>query len=152
MNNINIKHGCMFASCVLSLLGASVAFAHTVGGPIDVNSNNASATDLGYVYCSDDGVGPADHLDVQIEDQSPPVPGLIVSVQLLKNNKMINISDPDSGDGKASPYVSLKEGNGSYFISVNKTKVGVRNFVINYHCMTASGDHTGTDVGVYQLQ
>jgi hypothetical protein len=141
-------------SFVFALLSASVnsVLAHDAGGPIDAGGNNANATDYGYVSCFDDGNGPADHLSVQIDDDSPAVAGLLVSLQVSKDRKMINVTDPISGDDQPSQVVSLKGGNGIYDISVNKTAAGVRNFGITYHCQTASGVHTGTDIGVYQLQ
>lgn len=152
MNNHVTKIAAMLT--LLLAMPATPALAHTVGGPIDGQSNNASATDLGFVSCYDDGSGPADHLAVQIEDLSPPVDGLFASVQIMKadKNAMTNITDTISADGKPSPFVSLKGGSGSYYISVNKTKAGVRNFILNYHCLTSSEDHTGTEVGVMQLQ
>lgn len=137
---------------VLFSINSSFVSAHTAGGPIDAAGNNASATDLGSIQCSNDGTGDAKYLVVSIEDQSSPVNGLLLSAQIMKNNHMINVTDPVSGDGKPSASVSLAEGNGPYQVSVNKTAAGVRNFVLTYHCLTESGDHTGTDIFAYQLQ
>ncbi len=136
----------------LTTAAASVQ-AHTAGGPIDSNSNNASATDLAFISCYDDGNGPADSLFVQIEDLSPPVPGLLLSVQLRKQNQMTNTTDQTSADGKASAAAVLKGGNGDYFVSITKTAAGIRNFQINYHCETATRAHTGTELGgILQIQ
>lgn len=138
--------GCSFAAL-------NIAQAHDTGFfPLDANGNNPSATDFGYVYCSDDGGEPTDHLLVRVEDASPPVPGLLLSIQISKDNKMTNITDIISGDGQASSGAMLKGGNGLYNISVNKTAAGVRNFNITYHCEASSGAHTVTDIGVYQVQ
>jgi len=35
---------------------------------------------------------------------------------------------------------------------VNKTDAGTRVFDIEWHCNTASGVHTGTDIGVAQFE
>lgn len=131
----------------------SVALSHTAGGPLDFSGVGASATDLVSVDCFNDSNGEADHLVAQVEDLSPPVPGLMVSLQITKDNKMINTTDTISSDGSASPAVNLHGGNGSYRISVNKTGPGVRNINVTYHCETSSNVHTGTsDLTAYQLQ
>lgn len=104
------------------------------------------------MQCFDDGNGVADRLIVQIEDNSPPLAGLFVSMQVLKDNKITNITDPVSGDGVASPSAILSAGSGSYLISVNKTKAGTRLINVSYHCETKGGIHTGTDISLLQAQ
>ncbi len=142
---------------IISILGICLVsqgsvMAHTAGGPIDAAGNNAHATDYGYISCYDDGNGPAEYLLVQIEDGSPPVPGLLVSLQVFKDNKMINVTDPISGDGVPSVPVKLQGKNGTYNIAINKTAAGKRDFSVTYHCETSGDIHTGTDIGVFQLQ
>lgn len=129
------------------------ALSHTAAGPLDFSGVGASATDLLSVECFNDSNGDADHLIVQVEDLSPAVPGLMVSVQIIKNNKMINTTDTLSSDGNASPEARLQAGNGAYLIAINKTGPGVRNINLTYHCETSSNIHTGTsDLSVFQLQ
>ncbi len=153
MKNNNLKRIGLAMAILLGAGYAEFALAHTAGGPIDGAGNNASATDYAIVSCYDDGDGPTDHLYMQIEDTSPPVPGMIMSFQASKDGKMTNTSDVTSGDGQPGPVALLFAGDGSYYVSVNKTLAGLRNFVITYHCQTAGNVHTGTDINtVLQLQ
>ena len=130
------------------------AYTHDINGiPIDAAGNNASATDLAQIVCFDNGNGKTEYLGIQIGDNSPPVPGLIVNVQISKDNKMTNISDNISADGKPSPFTYLRAGDGVYYVSVNKTAAGLRNFNLTFHCLTNTNEHTGTDIGgVLQIQ
>lgn len=153
MNNYKNLQQLLTLTGILLLTPYSLdALAHSAGGPIDAAGNNASATDLAFVTCYDDGNGAPDHLVISINDSSPAVPGLLVSVQIMKDGKMINTTDTISGDGKPSNAVALQGGKGEYYVSVNKTNAGVRNFTIDWHCETANKIHTGTDIGVLQLQ
>ncbi len=136
---------------VISNLVVGTVMAHELGFTLDGAGNNPNAVALGAISCGNDGNGPADRLTIQITDLSVPVSGMLLSAQILKNNKMINVTDPVSGDGKGSSFVSLKGGAGSYYVSINKTAEGSRNVFLTYHCETAEGNHTGTDVVGYQL-
>ncbi len=135
---------------VLAAAGyASHALAHTAIGTLDPAGNNPNDTALAQVTCYDDGDGPPDHLYVQVQDMSPPVPGLLVSAQAFKDSPtptMGNTTDPVSGDANASAAITnVGTGNGLYWLSVSKTHVaGPRNFTVTYHCQTASDVHTGT--------
>ncbi len=126
--------------------------AHDAAATMDPASNSATFTGYGFVTCFDDGNGPADKLVASVRDHSPPVPGLLVNLQILKGNRAASVTDPVSGDGNGSPAISVKGGNGVYLIMVNKTAPGARDFSIEYHCMTANDVHTGTDIGVYQFE
>lgn len=130
---------------IMAAVPCGAVFAHTAGGPIGAA---ASATDVAAVTCYDN----SDHLTVQIEDRSAPVPGLLVSLQVAKGINMTNTTDPVSGDGQASPAVSLKGGNGEYRISANKTAEGGREISVVYHCEDSGGGHTGTEIELLQAQ
>ena len=119
MPNLTLKNLGLAGSLLLAISICNIASAHIAGGPIDVNGNNASASDLAFINCYDDGNGPADKLLVQIEDLSPPVVGLLLNLQITKDNKMTNTTDPISADNKPSVSAVLKAGNGAYFVSVN---------------------------------
>ncbi|MFI3135990.1 MAG: hypothetical protein QX197_04355 [Methylococcaceae bacterium] len=149
MKNTALKKILLVTTVLLGTGYTSMAFAHSAGGPIGFD---AGATDLAGVECFNDGNGDADHLVVQIEDMSPPVSGLLVSMQASKGTQMINLTDTVSGDGNASAAGVIRGGSGEYRISVNKTNAGTRSFSVTYHCETISNTHTGTDVTVYQIQ
>jgi len=127
--------------------------AHDAAAEMDPNGNVASFTGYAQVTCFDDGNGPADYLEATIEDTSKVlVENLLVNLQLIKGERAISISDPIAGDGNPSPIVILQGGNGVYLILVNKTGAGARSFGVDYHCKTANGTHTGTDIKVNQFQ
>lgn len=152
MKTISLNKTFITAS-ILAVAGyAGMASAHTAGGVIDAAGNNASATDFASVYCYNDGEGAPAYLSIQIEDQSAPVPGLLMTMMAAKGNQVITTSDPVSRDGLFSPAVQLRGGEGTYYITASKTAAGARLFTVSYHCMTSSGGHTGTDISAIQLQ
>ncbi|MGZ4954202.1 MAG: hypothetical protein ACXV8Q_03740 [Methylobacter sp.] len=152
MKHALLKNAFISASLLVAVGYANFALAHNAGGPIDAGSNNASATDLAAVSCFDDGSGTPSRLFAQIKDMSAPVPGLLTSFHIYKGTQMTTTTDTVSGDANYSAGVSLNGGPGTYYISVSKTDAGVRIFDIIYHCLTSGGDHTGTDISVFQVQ
>ncbi|MEQ1638845.1 MAG: hypothetical protein ABL903_19470 [Methylococcales bacterium] len=149
MKNTKFKKILLATGILLSSGFISNAMAHSGNGPL---GPDASATDLATVECFDDGNGPGDHLVIQIEDLSPPVPGLMVNMQAFKGNVMTNITDTVSMDGNPSAIGTLKAGNGVYYISVNKTDAGPRTFNVTWHCETSTNVHTGSELNVLQVQ
>ena len=138
-----------FSMCLLGYAAGSSA--HNAGATLDPNGNVRSFTGVAFITCFDDGNGPADHLIARIRDNSPPVPGLLVNLQIFKGNKSNSITDTVSGDANFTPFITLQGGPGTYWIMVNKTDVGARQFEVEYHCNTKTGVHTGTDIGVSQF-
>jgi hypothetical protein len=141
---------------VLVLLAAvclsTGALAHSTRAVMDAPGTSATFTGLGRVTCFDDGSGPAALLMARVRDNSAPVAGLLINLQLLKGTMALNISDTVSGDANYSGYIALPGGNGTYTVMVNKTAAGARDFDIEWHCMTAGNQHTGTDIIVDQFQ
>jgi len=127
-------------------------WAHNAGATLDARSASVSATGLAAVTCFDDGSGEPHHLFAQIRDSSPPVEGLLLSIQLLKGNMATNSTDPISGDPDYSPGISLDGGPGVYYMMVNKTGAGPRTFDVIWHCRTSANIHTGTSIQVLQFQ
>jgi hypothetical protein len=115
-------------------------------------SPDAQATDMADVICGDDGHGPTAYLLAQVRDDSPPAPGLLVNLQVIKGNQAANTTDQVSGDAQYSDPIVLQGGDGVYRILVNKTGPGPRAFSLIWHCVTANGDHTGTEIQVRQVQ
>jgi hypothetical protein len=147
-----------FIAASLLIAGyAGQSLAHSTDGVLDPNGNNASATNFWQLICYDDGNGAPHHLYTQIQDNSPPVPGLLLSTQIFTANAMANTTDTVSADGQGSNPASLYGGAPTggaqiYYISVSKTKAGSRSFSLIYHCQTANDTHTGTDITAYQAQ
>jgi hypothetical protein len=153
MINTIFKKALLSTTAILSVGFLQNTLAHEAGGPIDFTGTNANATDLATVQCFDDGNGPAHHLSISIQDLSPPVTGLLVSMQVYKDNKMTNTTDTVSGDSNSSEEAMLIAGSGEYRISVTKSNAGTRQINATYHCETSGGVHTGTsELTVFQVQ
>ncbi|MGZ8175000.1 MAG: hypothetical protein ACXW1Z_19995 [Methylobacter sp.] len=150
MKSTSFKTALVAVSILFSAGYADVVLAHSGGAVTDAAGNNAGATDLVAVTCSDDGNGTPHHLTSQIKDQSGPVSGLLLSLHLQKGNQMKTATDSVSGDANYSPEISLNGGPGVYYMSITKTAAGARLFDIIWHCMTSDGQHTGTDIAVLQ--
>jgi hypothetical protein len=149
MKKNGLKKILLSALTLVSIGSAQLVLAHSSGGPFDFTGKNASSTDLAAVECPP---GTA-YLFIRVRDNSPAVPGLLVSMQALKDNKMTNVTDTVSGDGNWSNAATLNAGGGSYYISVNKTKAGLRQMEVEYHCNAAGGDHMATtDITLLQAQ
>jgi hypothetical protein len=139
--------------CVLGLLlSPMVVQAHGARAVMDAAGTTPTFTALARATCFDDGAGPAAYLFARIRDNSAPVEGLYVSLQLLKGTQAISISDTVSGDAGYSDYVALAGGNGVYTMMLNKTRAGPREVDVEWHCMTADDEHTGTDILVDQFK
>lgn len=122
------------------------------GAVMDPTGTVRNFTGFAKITCFDDGGGPADYLEANIIDKSDPVDKLLVNLQLIKDHRAVSISDTVSGDASASPSIKLQGGNGIYLLLVNKTAAGARQFVVTYHCKTATGIHTGTSIAVEQFE
>lgn len=134
------------------LLASPLALAHSVAGTFDPAGGNPHATVYADITCFDDGNGAAAALYARIKDLSAPVAGLLVNLQLQKGNSATNTSDPGVGDADFGPAVQLNAGEGVYRLLINKTAAGARTVELEYHCLTATGVHTGTDAVARQVQ
>lgn len=137
---------------IAASLVTCTSLGHTTRATMDAAGNSATFTGLARVSCFDDGNGPAVQLMARVRDNSAPVNGLLLSLQVLKGTSAISISDAGSGDANYSNYIALAGGNGTYTMMLNKTGPGARNFDIEWHCVTATGAHTGTGITVDQFQ
>lgn len=131
---------------------ATLSGAHGGSATLDYEGTSRIFTGLARVTCTSTDNEPTDHLLARIKDKSAPVPGLLVNLQIYKGQRAVSITDTVSGDAEYSPFVSLKGGNGVYYIMVNKTDAGERSFDLEWHCTAASGSHTETEIGVLQFE
>lgn len=149
MKNLSLKTA-FFASAILAAMGyAGSAMAYGIGnGVLDPGGNNASATDLAQVNCP----AGTHHFSAAVQDNSSPVPGLLLSLHIYKDTQMTTATDAVSGDGGWSDIVSVVGGAGTYYLSVRKTNVGARAFTVGWDCRTADNVSTGIDLKVLQVQ
>jgi len=146
MRKIGLKSSLSLVGSFALLLTASAASAHGGSAQFDPAGNSDSFTGLARITCSDDGNGPASQLIARIRDNSAPVEGLFLSMQLLKGSKATSVTDITPGDADYSAYAVLAGGNGTYYLILNHTMAGVRDFDLEWHCLTIDNVHTGTDI------
>lgn len=141
-------------SAIFMLMATGVVQAHEVSGPIDPEGNVPSFTAVAAVACLDDGTGKANHLFATILDapSNPFVEGMQVTLTIFKGGHAISTTDTTQGDAIASPPVKLEGGDQTYFMIVNKTRPGLRNINVTYHCEAADGTHTGTSLSLTHYQ
>ena len=140
-------------SCGLCAFLLSVeASAHGGGAVMDAAGNKASFSALARITCFNDGAGPTSYLMARVRDNSAAVPGMVVSLQLLKGQRTTSTSDTVSGNADYSAFAVLTGGDGVYTLLMNKTLAGARSFDLEWHCMTAGNDHTGTEIIVDQFE
>ena len=153
MKYLPMKKNIITALIACSVGYVSVSNAHDAGATLDADGTIRSFSGLASVTCFNDGSGIPDNLIVSIKDNSPPVPGLMVNVQVVSSNgdRVNSITDTVSGDADFSPFIKVQDGDGPYIVIVNKTDVGARDFDLQYHCNTANDVHTGTEIFVYQF-
>lgn len=129
---------------------SSLISAHTLPGVLGKKKSKAAATDQFTVTCFNDGAGEPDHLFVHVRDERPRNPALI-TIQAFNQATSVATSlstDPADGDAGYSPGAVIGTGAGPYFVTVNKSrskKIGAEIYTVEFHCQTASGEHTGTD-------
>ena len=140
MNKMTLKNTFLSVS-LLGVLGyAGSPAAHDINGTL---GKAAGATDYYQVECFDDGTGPADHLVVEIKDLAP-VAAPLISVQVTKGIIARNTTDAVDGNATYSPTLTVKGGNGAYFLTVDKTAAKAEAYNIQIHCLTGGSQHTGT--------
>lgn len=147
MKIVSLKNTVMTASFLIALGHAGIAAAHSQSGSL---GSGAGATDLYTVTCSTDSVGATFRLRTSVKDDTAG--SSLVQVQTRKGSIATNSTDPSGGDTAYSPIVFNNSGNGAYTVLVDKTASGANNYTLEFHCETASGGHTGTNITTLQSQ
>lgn len=147
-----MKNFVLACTALLLLAAVDATLAHNARATLDAAGNKATFTALARITCFDDGSGAPSALYVRVRDNSPVVAGLLLTMQVLKGAQALSISDTVSADANYSEPLQLNGGAGVYTVLLNKTAAGARNFDIEWHCLTTTGDHTGTDILVDQFK
>jgi hypothetical protein len=111
--------------------------AHDKSGTL---GDNASATDIFTIGCFE--------LFASLPKGSPS--NLVVSAELLGGKDTITVTDESSADKLKSRSVYVESS--SLIILINKNMNGKANFAMQYHCESASGDHTDSEINQIQNQ
>ncbi|MDT8363820.1 MAG: hypothetical protein RQ714_04135 [Nitrosomonas sp.] len=154
LNYTTVNHTTGLLAAVFMLAFIGVAQADDIGGPIDPEGNVPSFNAVGAVACFNDGNGKTDRLEASIRDHpsNPFVDGMQVTITAFKGGHAISATDTTQGDEAGSPVVELEGGEGVYHMIVNKTRPGRRDVDVVFHCLTASGIHTGTSITISHYQ
>jgi hypothetical protein len=124
-----------------SLASAHDRFNETLGAGV-------GATDYFKVTCSDDGNGPAGHVEISVNDDTAG--SNVLSVVVYKGTKAATATDVTGANGVYSPVALVANGvNGVYNVFVHKNIAGARTYDLSAHCNTGTvlgGTHTGTVV------
>ncbi|MGR8934209.1 MAG: hypothetical protein ACU837_07450 [Gammaproteobacteria bacterium] len=156
MNAVSLQNVFLTAAA----LAAATYTASTNAHDLNFKSlgKNAKATDTYEVTCSTDGGGASYKLQVRVRDDAP-LAGPLVSAQIIKDSKATNTTDLKDGDANFSAAATLvpnpsnpNGGNGVYTVVVDKTKAGAENYSMQYHCLSKTGEHTGTSLIARQNQ
>lgn len=148
MKLANIKNSVLAASAIAAACGAGVASAHTVSGTL---GTAATATDLYYVTCSDDGNGATGKLQVGVRDNAP-VAAPLVSITAIQGSKAGSTTDTTDGNATGSAPVTVAGITGVFYVAVTKSTAGAESYTVDFHCLTATNAHTGTAASLKQNQ
>ena len=149
MKTLFLKKVLITASFVIGMGYGAIAQSYpSASGIMDATGTNANATELGKVTCDPS----SQYLAAEIQDQSAPVQGLLLSLHIYKGNQMTTATDPVSGDANASPIIAINGGAGDYYISATKTKAGLRSFTVTFQCLTSNFSLSNTSIVGLQLQ
>jgi hypothetical protein len=148
MSNIKII---ITAMLLLAIGYTELAVAHTQPGAIGRKNLKRGGVDQFQASCFDDGAGVPDHLRLSVTDMRPRNPAQVsIQAVITATGETSAIStDPIDGDAGSSPEITMVGGAGPYQMTVtrNRSRVkGAEIYVITFHCETATGAHTGTDV------
>lgn len=137
----------LFLPAMIGCFGGK-ALAHSQSGSLGAS---ASATDLYQVSCTNDGSGTPAKLWTAVRGNASGA-SLLVSVQNLQGGSATSSTDLVNGDSSYSTGSYRNGGTGPYKVLVDKNGTGVLNYTLEYHCVSDTGDHTGTDIVTLQNQ
>ena len=125
------------ATALLSCVTSHV-LAHTVSNAL---GSAATSVDLLQSTCSKNSAGATGKFIVRVKaTKATP----LVSAQAFKGKSATNTTDVKGGDASYSPDGVINGGgDGVYTILVNKAGAGANTYVLETHCQTAAGTHTG---------
>ncbi|MGY6217119.1 hypothetical protein ACW73L_18325 [Methylolobus aquaticus] len=108
------------------------------------------ATDMWKITCDSD----TNHLNLYVTDYGPKQSPKL-NAQLFKGNRANSATDPVAKDGEdlghSSPAINLRGGPGEYYVLLDKSGLGKKDYGVWVHCMTRDGLNALT-VGVDLIQ
>lgn len=137
-------------SLLLAVVGYNgSAMAYGIGGTtLDAGGSNAKAVGLASIDCPPG----SDHFSAALQDNSPPMDGLLSSVQIFKEPSIATATVAASGVGNWSDIISVKGGAGTYYLSIHKTKAGARDLLVGWDCRDSNNNSTFTGLKPLYVQ
>jgi len=149
MNFVSLKNAFVAAAFLSATGHADITPAHSLSG---ILASQRQATDLYQVACFAEDGGPAtDHLRVRVRDNEPEKEPL-VSVQIQKGLVATNSTDDKDANAKYSRWGRNHGGDGVYQVIVDKSSKGAEIYTLEFHCVSSTGIHTGTETVQLQNQ
>lgn len=140
-----------FAIIVVGVINcAQYVQAHEQAGALGRKNSKVGGTDMYSVSCNDDGNGAPEHLYVDVLDTARPRNPALISISALSPADpatFAGVNQAANDAGIPSSGMKVFAGVGPYTVSISKSrsrKKGVEIYLLNFHCETATGVHTGT--------
>lgn len=148
MSFVSLKNA-FVAAAFLYAVDTPISPAHSLSGAL---RSPAQATDLYQMTCFAEDGGPAtEHLRMRVRDNAPRKKPL-VSVQVHKGLIATNSTDAADRNVKYSRWVRNHGGDGVYHVFVDKSSAGAETYTLEFHCVSSTGIHTGTETVQLQNQ
>jgi hypothetical protein len=105
----------------------------------------ASATNVYIIDCDSENTHVSFDMITTLPKGSPT--DIVVSAELLGGKDTVTVSSPNHVRTPSADIQSI-----GMTVLVNKNKTGKANFAMQYHCMTASGNHNPDGTSIRQMQ
>jgi hypothetical protein len=149
MKFVSLKSAFLAAAFLYAVGHTDFTPAHSLNGTL---ASKAQATDLYQVTCFAEDGGPAtEHLRMRVRDNAPRKKPL-VSFQVHKGFVATNSTDAADGNVKYSRWANNHGGDGVYHVLVDKSSAGAETYTLDFHCVSSTGIHTGTETVQLQNQ
>jgi len=159
IHSLSLNKPLLTASAAVAIAWASQAPAHECTGTLDPSGTKANDTLVIAVGCVSNTPYPPSYIYVSVQDFTASGNNSLISAQVFDyygGRKMLNTTDTTPGTGSGSPavqlYGQLVAGVQAYFLSVNKTAAGRKEFQLTYHCKDTQNNHILTYRTYFQSQ
>ncbi|WP_394753535.1 hypothetical protein [Crenothrix sp.] len=134
-----VLHNMVTVTALLAAISyVGTASAHSANGALKAG---AGSVDVYQTTCSKGTGGATGKFLTKVKAATK---GVLVSIQASKGKLASHTTDALGGNAAYSPDAIIKSGGeGVYTILVDKSGTGPINYVLEAHCQTASGAHSG---------
>jgi hypothetical protein len=146
---MNFSKIIMLATLLIATGYADFVSAHTQSGALGRKNFKVGGTDKFLVRCFNDNAGKPDHLSLHVFDLPPRNPAKVSIRAIFPATGAATVISTDNIDSDRfpSPEVSLSGGAGLYQMNISRNRSTIKGaevYLVEFHCETAAGAHTGT--------